>query len=331
MQVLWVFRVILTYFFSGLAVVAPVTGLYSVTATFLIERSYGPEGKFAQVGGVRLHYLDLPADDPNAPVIVFIHGASGNLRDPEFAFRARLSGRYRLIFIDRPGHGYSSRGPAEMSAPRAQADVIYALLRTLAIERAVIVGHSWGAAVAAAFAVDHGAATAGLLLLAPATHPWPGGVDWYYSVATTPVVGPIFARTLLVPVGQMLVGASLQDVFGPTPVPAGYFDRAAVPLVFRAAEFIANAEDVVNLKANVIAMSPRYREITAPTIVVTGAADTVVRNDLHAAALVREINGARLIEITDAGHMPQYSDPDTVIAAIDELAGRAWVHGFAQL
>ena len=43
---------------------------------------------------------------------------------------------------------------------------------------------------------------AGLVLLAPATHPWPGGVTWYYDLAARPVVGPLFSWTVALPVGE---------------------------------------------------------------------------------------------------------------------------------
>ncbi len=304
---------------------------FTLIETARIERQYPAVGEFADVGDIRLHYVDLPAHDSDAPVIVFIHGASGNLRDPLTAFRGELIGRYRLIFVDRPGHGYSSRGSRDVSAPVAQAEVIHQLLSQIGISRAVIVGHSWGAAVASAYAVRFQSATAGLLLLAPATHPWPGGVDWYYGVATTPVVGTIFRYTLVMPIGLLQLSAALKDVFGPTPVPAAYTAGAGISLVLRPDEFLANAQDVGGLKANVIAMSPHYREITAPTIIIAGAEDSVVRNDLHADALAREIAGAKLETLDNAGHMPQFSDPAVVLAAIEQLAEGARTRGFASL
>ena len=320
--------------FIGLVIVLLAIGgslAFSSIEVMRIERQYPPIGEFADIGDIRLHYVDIPADDPDAPTIVFIHGASGNLRDPLLAFRPALIGQYRLILVDRPGHGYSTRGSGAIASPAAQAAVIHRLLTTIGIERAVIVGHSWGAAVAAAYAVRFQSATAGLMLIAPATHPWPGGVDWYYNVATLPVIGPIFTRTLVMPIGLLQLQGSLAFVFGATPVPPRYSAEAGIALVLRPGEFAANAEDVSQLKANVTAMAPHYGEITAPTIIIAGAEDRVVRNDLHAEVLARQIPGARLITIENAGHMPQFTDPKTVIAALTALAGGARTHGYADL
>ena len=72
--------------------------------------------------------------------------------------------------------------------------------------RAIVVAHSWSGALATAYALDHPGAVAGLVLLAPVTHPWPGGIAWYYHVVTAPIVGPLFAHTLALPLGKLLIG-----------------------------------------------------------------------------------------------------------------------------
>ncbi len=318
---------------SLVAVLIIAAFLYTEVQVYRIERAAPPIGEFMEVGDVRLHYVDVAANDPDAPVIVFIHGASGNLRDPLLAFRAGLIGRYRLIFVDRPGHGYSSRGSGsaveDMSDPATQARVIHGLLANLGIERAVIVGHSLGASVAAAYAVTFKAETAGLVLIAPATHPWPGGVEWYYNVAMWPVIGPIFTHTLVMPVGERLMPGAVRAVFGQTAVPPNYVVGGGIRLVLRPGEFRANAEDVWNLNANVARMAPRYREISATTVIIAGGEDTVVRNDIHAEALAREIAGAKLVVLPHAGHAPQFTAPDQVIDLIRSVAETARNHGFA--
>ncbi len=72
-----------------------------------IERAHPPAGRFVEVAGGRLHLLELgPAD---APPVVLLHGASGNLGDMRVALGDRLAARYRVILVDRPGHGWSDR------------------------------------------------------------------------------------------------------------------------------------------------------------------------------------------------------------------------------
>ena len=81
--------------------------------SWLIERRNPPVGAFADVNGARIHFVHVPAPaDADLPPIVFIHGASANLRDQMVPLRPLLEGRAEMLFFDRPGLGWSERGPA---------------------------------------------------------------------------------------------------------------------------------------------------------------------------------------------------------------------------
>ncbi|KAG1648840.1 Dihydrolipoyllysine-residue acetyltransferase component of acetoin cleaving system [Nymphon striatum] len=133
-----------------------------------------------------MHYVHMKRDaNSNLPPIVFIHGASGNLLDQMQIYGELLKGRADLIFIDRPGHGYSARGPN--NNPDDQASMIAALLDAIGIEKAIIAGHSFGGIVAISFALNHPEKTIGTMLMSPVSHPWPGGISWYYELSKIPV------------------------------------------------------------------------------------------------------------------------------------------------
>lgn len=310
--------------------------LYAVSRylTWRDEARFPPNGSFASIAGVRLHYADLPAGaDADLPAMVFIHGASGNLNDLKAPLAERLAGRGRMIFVDRPGHGHSARGKGsgiDVHLPDAQARLIAGLLEKLGIDRAIIIGHSYGGAVAAAFALDHPERTAGLVFLGPATHPWPGGgTRWYYRVGALPVIGPLFCALIAQPGGSLLYRRSVKQVFSPSSVPENYQQRSATRLALRPKTFQGNAEDVESLYAAVKRLAPRYREIDAPTAIVTGDRDDVVLADIHSRGLERDINGARLILLKKTGHMPAWSTPEKVIEAIEIVARRAAIDGDA--
>ena len=146
------------------------------------KRAYPPAGRFVDVTGGRLHVLER--GKPDAPPVVLLHGASGNLQDMRLALGDRLAARYRVILIDRPGHGWSDRpGGDDDAVPARQAALIDEALRRLGVKRAIIVGHSWSGALATAYALAYPERVAGLVLLAPVTHPWPGGIAWHYRLA----------------------------------------------------------------------------------------------------------------------------------------------------
>jgi pimeloyl-ACP methyl ester carboxylesterase len=288
------------------------------------EARFPPLGEFAVIDGVRLHYIDIPADGRgDLPPIVFLHGASGNARDLHGAFAQDLTGRARLIFPDRPGSGYSERGSDDMAAPDAQARLIAGLLQHLGVERAIVVGHSLGSAVAAAFAVGHPQQTAGLVFIAPATHPWPGGdVTWYYDVANLPLVGRLFTETLAIPFGNLLYRSAIKGVFAPNKVAPDYALRSGTQLVLRPDNFRHNALDVGQLFAHVERLSPSYRTISAPAVIITGDADSVVRADIHSIGLKRDLPDASLVWLAGTGHAPPYTATREIVMEIERLAER---------
>jgi pimeloyl-ACP methyl ester carboxylesterase len=230
----------------------------------------------------------------------------------------------RVILVDRPGHGWSKRSPdVDGASPARQAAMLSEMLDRLGIERAVIVAHSFAGAVATALALDHPRRVAGLVLIAPVLYPWSTGIAWYYSVAATPVIGPLFARTLALPVGVLLMQPTVALVFAPQLAPPSYAQRAAIPLVLRPRNFIANARDVSGLLAVVTVQAPRYGEIKAPTVIITGDRDTVVPPEIHSRALAAALPHSRLVVLEGIGHMPHHVAADAVVAAIDELVEAA--------
>lgn len=308
---------------ATLAVLLVLGGGFSAYKTRAIERTYPNIGELTDVGGYRLNALHLPRPSTaDLPPLVFIHGASGNLRDQFEAFAGPLSGRAEMLFVDRPGHGYSERGTAENALPSGQADAIARLMDKRGIKSAIIIGHSFGGAIAAAFGIRHPQKTEGLLFLAPATHPWPGGVDWYYTLAAMPFFGWLFTHVLVIPIGLRRVENGTRSVFHPNERPADYIAKTAPELVLRPQTFRNNAADVVNLFAYVSTHASRYREIKAPTIIITGDSDDIVLEELHSRGLARDIPGAELVTIRNLGHKPDYVTTDVAIAAMERLAGQ---------
>ena len=308
----------------ALPLLATVVSLLAFTRwkTAVIERETPNIGEPIDVGGFRMNSVLLPAG-PSAdlPPILFIHGASGNLRDQLFAFRGALEGRADLLFVDRPGHGYSERGGSENDFPDGQADAIARLMDRRGLGKAIIVGHSFGAAIAASFALKHPDKTLGLLFLAPATHPWPGGIDWYYSLASTPYLGWLFTHMLSLPAGLAKLDAATTAVFAPNPRPADYNENTAPQLVLRPQTFLYNAIDIANLNAYAARTAPRYAEIRTPTVIVTGDRDDIVAEEIHSRGLAASIPDARLLTIHCLGHKPDYVTTGLAVTALEWIAG----------
>jgi pimeloyl-ACP methyl ester carboxylesterase len=300
------------------------SALLTLVLTWRIESKYPPIGRFIDLAGGRLHYVETgPAADLARGTIVLLHGASSNLGDPMLALARRLAPRYRVIAIDRPGHGWSDRiGGKDAARPAAQAAVLADGLRQLGVRGAVVVGHSWGGAVTPNFALDHRDVTGAILQLSAVSHPWPGGaVSWYYHPAAS-FLGWLFTRTLATPIGSLLIGTTAAAVFAPQKPPPNYLEEARIPVVLRPPVFQANAQDVARLYASVTEQSTRYGAIAVPVTVIGGDADRIVWTDLHSRSFAREVPGARLVVLSGIGHMPHHAAPDLVVAEIEALAAK---------
>jgi pimeloyl-ACP methyl ester carboxylesterase len=315
---------------SILLLVALVLGILAATTSLGIARlesTHPPTGQFVEVQGVRLHVaaIGLPRGAPGAePAIVLIHGASGNLEDMRLALGEKLASSHRVILIDRPGHGWSSRPESDhYASPARQAELVAGALEHLGVRRAILIGHSWGGAFATAYALEFPKRTAGLVLLAAVTHPWPANPGWYNKIAGLPCVGPLFLRTCVYPLGLLLMKEATRSAFEPQSVPDDYVRRAAIRLVLRPKTFYSNARDLALLKDFITAQVPRYPNLRTPTIIISGDHDTMVSPNINAYALAATLPCAKLVLLKDIGHMPHHAAPEVVATAIDELVPRA--------
>ena len=291
-----------------------------------VERRYPAVGHLVDLGPGRLHVVETPAQGRERGAVLLVHGASGNFADPHEALAQRLAAQgFRVFAVDRPGHGYSDRlgRRRDATSPRRQAAWIREALAVLGAGEAIVVAHSLAGVLGLAMALEAPEFTRGLVLLAPVSHPWKGGVSWYYSVAALPVVGALFRWTLAPPAGLAMMRGAVAEVFAPNPVPERYVERTRLPLVLRPSHFLANSEDFVDLHAETVELSPRYGEISAPTAVVMGAEDRLVSADIHARRLAEEIPAATLSLLPGVGHSPHFSDPDSVLAAVLAVERRA--------
>ncbi len=302
-------------------IAAALAGLALVTqaGVLVLNRLHPATGDMIDVAGGRLHVVDIGPRDATTPPIVMIHGASSNLETMRQPLGEMLAKNHRVILIDRPGHGWSRRDRLSDSTPAVQARMIDEALGRLGVTGAILVVHSWAGAIGSLMALDYPARVAGLVMLAPVAYPWPGGVGLYNKIVTTPVLGPLLAYTITLPLGLILAKPGTRAVFLPQTMPPNYVRDAAISLVLRPREFLANAWDLVTLKAAVIAQAPRYFAIKVPTVVIHGDADETVSLNIHARPFVAAVSGAKLIVPPGVGHMVQNAVPDLVVSDIEQM------------
>jgi pimeloyl-ACP methyl ester carboxylesterase len=301
--------------------IALAGAIFTYVHGWIIERRYPPTGRFISVDGCRLHYREAKPEAEPRGTIVLLHGASSNLVESMLGLGWHLARRYRVIAFDRPGHGWSERKRGLSEAePARQAALIAQALRKLEVRNAVIVGHSWSGTIVPHFALDHGDLTGAIFVLAGITTPWPGGYIGWYRRFIASWAGWLWMRTLALPITLMLRPWMKRKTFYPQPAPPGIVRKGFIPLAFRPRAYEANMQDFAVMYDGVARLSPRYGDIRIPAVVVAGDRDEIVWTDLHSQAFVHAVPGARLILMPGIGHMPQYADGSTVLAAIEELA-----------
>jgi pimeloyl-ACP methyl ester carboxylesterase len=309
------------------AFAALLAALWAFTAlqTSRIEKRFPAVGERVNVGGGALHVVERAADGAEHGAALLIHGASGNFADMSVALGERLSARgFRVLCLDRPGHGWSDRifGCAAAS-PRHQAKLMRRAAEELGVRKATVVAHSLAGAIGLAMALDAPQFVRALVLIAPVSHPWPGGIAWYYTAGAHPLLGPPLRRLIALPAGMAVMGSAVRSVFAPNPTPRGFVQATRLPLVLRPRHFLANCQDNANLRTAVTALSPRYREVSAPTEIVTGDSDRVVSLHIHSMACARVVPGARLTILEGVGHSPHHVAPDRMVEIILEAERRA--------
>jgi pimeloyl-ACP methyl ester carboxylesterase len=251
---------------------------------------------------------------------VLLHGAGSNLEDMYLALAEPLAARHRVIFVDRPGQGFSSRKTGQGSSPSDQAAVLRDLLDALGVPRAIIVGHSWGGTLALTFALDYPARVAGHVLVAPPTHPGLWRLSWLNKMLAGPV-GWLFACTLAFPVGVPMIWPGTRAAFLPQTMPGGYVKNSAAMLVMRPPTLMANWADVGCLEAFLERQAERYRSLAAPTIMLVGDRDPLVPPERHGDKLVAAAPRVKLVVLPGFGHMLHHAAADRVVAAVEEIAG----------
>lgn len=286
------------------------------------ESRFPPLGRLVEVDGRAVHVVEAGRARGTAPDVVLIHGANGSLRDFTFDLVDRLAPDYRVIAVDRPGHGFSASHGAGDTAPRDQARILRQALQGYDLNRPIVVGHSYGGAVAMAWALEAEGDTGAVVLLAGAIMPWEGDLGALYRFLGSPlgfagrgwIAGMVDEGTAL---------AVTRRVFAPDRVPAGYADHFGLGLSMRRGAQEANARQVNALRDHVRAMQPLYAGLTLPIEAVHGSADRTVGMAIHSQRLVAEVPSARLAVLDGTGHMPHHAQPQAVLDAIARAATRA--------
>jgi pimeloyl-ACP methyl ester carboxylesterase len=303
---------------SAVAVMAS-TALFNQFSKRRAEIATPPVGNFVVVDDTTLHYVDRGKGE----AVVFLHGNGVMLQDFEVSgVLALAEPGHRVLAFDRPGFGYSNRARSTLWTPAAQADVIVEALRKIGVERAVIVGHSWGTLVALAMALDHPDMVSGLVLMS----------GYYYGTArpdvvpaslpAIPILGDLMAATVSPLVGRVVGPPGIKASFSPAAI-SEKFAGFPIGLTLRPSQVRSTAADTAMMVPAAIALSRRYNELAIPITVMAGTGDKIAWIGHHAERFADEVANVNLVTTPDQGHLFHYAVPEQVIEAIDDVIARS--------
>ena len=301
---------------AGSAAAGAAAALYNRQQTRRAERIYPALGRFLEVDGVRLHYIERGKGDP----IVLIHGNGTMIQDFTVSGLVdRLASRYRVIVIDRPGYGYSTR-PRRLWTPHAHARLFKNALAKLGVERAIVLGHSWGTLVALALALEYPPLVRNLVLASGYYYPTLRADTFLLSPPAIPVLGDAMRHTISPFIARALLPSMVKQMFAPAAVPKRFDQLFPKEMMLRPSQLGAASEDAALMVPSAAQLQHYYQELTVPLSIITGADDQIADVGRQSERLHRELPQSELIVLPGLGHMVHHLAPDAVADAIDRSA-----------
>jgi pimeloyl-ACP methyl ester carboxylesterase len=308
---------------ATLALIAGALGVFTGWTARCARFAAPPFGEFLELDGARIHYLDVDPDVGRRPAIVLIHGLGGTMRSFTYSLVDDLRKEFRVIALDRPGSGYSTR-PDDRAGITHQAELLARFIAARGLQRPLVVGHSFGGAIALALALNHPQSLCGLALLAPLTHPQQTVPAPFRGLAVkSRLLRWLIAWTLAVPVGICRRKAALEVIFGPDPVPHDFGTRGGGLLGMRPPSFYASSTDLMALGTELAGLANRYHRLTLPVGILFGSADRILDSRFHGAAMVDKVAGLYLEIIQNGGHMSPICAPRRTADFIRHMAAQA--------
>lgn len=280
------------------------------------ERDNPPAGRFLDVDGVRLHYVERGSGEP----LVLLHGNGSMIEDFESSGLIELAAKnFRVIVFDRPGFGHSDRPRNVVWTPDAQAALIRHALERLNISNAIVLGHSWGASVAVALALNYPDLVRGLVLASGYYYPTARPDVIAMGMPALPLIGDILSNTLSPLISRAIWPLMLAKIFGPRSVPKK-FGAFPKEMALRPSQIRASAAEAALMIPDAFRMRKQYAQLKMPVVIIAGVDDRLIDIDTQSARLHSDISQSRFHRIAGNGHMIQQTATDRVMSAIREVA-----------
>lgn len=300
---------------AGLAASAVVVHYLSRRA----ESRHRAIGKFITIGKTTIHYVERGSGPP----VVLLHGNGGMVDELQASgLIAQLAESHRVIALDRPGFGLSTRPDREWDAEQ-EAQLLLSLMHQLRLERPVIVAHSWSTLAALNLALDEPDAISGLVLVAGYYYPTTRVDTMIQRIVAVPVIGDLLRHTLWPLISRATAPLAFKKVFWPLQPTEAFLERYSVPMASRPSQLGSVADDTSSMLKTAARLSKRYGELQMPVDLITGTNDRIVTPSHHSRRLHRELHNSYLDEVPGVGHMVHHAHPQLIARRVAHVFERA--------
>ena len=266
------------------------------------EKNVPVVGTILNLNGLRVHGY---VEGDGSQDIVFIHGAFVNLRDWVFATRPLSKLDSRLIYIDRPGFGYSDRDERKWDAER-QADLARSYVKNIHGKNLILVGHSWGASVAMAWAAKFPEDVKGVVSIAGLNMPFSGVSKLANDIGLLRVAYELYFTSVAKRADSGSIEKFAGRIFQPQDIPTGYLDYVGSDLSRRRSTIKANKSDLLISSQALKQNFKFYRRIEMPVEIIHGKEDFLLPFKSQAVSFNEVIPNSRLHVLPNLGHMAHH-------------------------
>jgi magnesium chelatase accessory protein len=267
--------------------------------------------RFVQTARLRWHVQSMGA----GPVLLLLHGTGASThswRD----LAPLLSRRFNVVAADLPGHAFTETPPDDRLSLRGMAGEIGELLAALAIEPAMVVGHSAGAAIMIRMTLDGIIAPRGLVSLNGALLPFGGLVSQFFSpLAKLMALNPLVPRLFAWSASERSAVERLIDNTGST------IDSDGVEFYRRLVSDRRHVAAALAMMAN-WRLEPMVRDLpklNCPLLLVAGGTDRAVSSD-EAFRVGEYLPKATVNYLRGLGHLAHEEEPEKIAHIIIEWA-----------
>jgi pimeloyl-ACP methyl ester carboxylesterase len=272
------------------------------------------KGEFIDIKGDTIRFFQKG----EGPDILLIHGMPGVAEDWESLVK-ELEKDYRVTVYDRPGQGLSSfqYNPHPL---RYNTEVAAGLITALSLTDVIIVGHSYGGAIALALAAQDPPGIKGYVLLSPSSFPT-GGFKLFNHLAGYPVAGRGFIRIIRGSIIPPAIRTGMNTAFNPNReyMPDFYYETR-INIFIQTKVLVSTSREEAFFNKDINSIKQYYGDIKKPVLIIHGESDKVipvyVSQDLDSL-----IPDSQLVVLKETGHMLQYVMPEKIKNEIDAFAG----------